>query len=203
MSRHTSARIALAAAAAILTLAGCSPAAPAASDQGPAPSAAMSPSTSTGAGDGGAMPHPLVSSTLDPADAPAQLQFTATTLDGATFDGTSLYGTPTIIWFWASWCPICQGEAPGIVSAINELPDGVQVLGIPGYSDAAGMQKFVNDYGLGDVVQLVDSDGSLWANFSVAEQPAIALIAADGTVTTIPGASGKGGFLAAAETIAP
>jgi len=41
------------------------------------------------------------------------LRFDATTLTGDAFDGTSLAGTDAILWFWASWCPTCQAEAPG------------------------------------------------------------------------------------------
>jgi thiol-disulfide isomerase/thioredoxin len=152
---------------------------------------------------------PDPTSTPDPTPAPGpvvvpdHLDFTAMTLDGRSFEGASLLGQPTIIWFWAPWCPNCKAEAPAILDALDELPDGVQAIGIPGQSDVAAMQKFVDDYGLGAMPQIVDADGTLWANFLVAYQPATVLIAADGTFTTIPGSGSKDDFLAQAATIAP
>jgi thiol-disulfide isomerase/thioredoxin len=130
-----------------------------------------------------------------------KLQFTAATLTGDAFDGTSLAGTDAILWFWASWCPTCQAEAPGIAQAAAQLPEGVTMYGVPGLSDQAGMEKFVGDYGLGDIVQIVDADGSLWSNFGVPSQPAFALINDNGEVTTIQGSLGLQGILDAANSL--
>ncbi len=203
------ARLAILAGAAVLAACAAPPAAPVADDAMTAsatPTPAMTDDAMTDdAMAGDATASPAMSDApagLDPADAPAQLQFTATTLDGKAFDGTSLYGHPTVVYFWASWCPICQGEASGIAAALKELPDGVQAIGIPGRSDTASMQQFVGTYGLSGMTQVVDDTGSLWANFNVAYQPALVTIAADGTVTTLS-SDGKAGFLEAARSIAP
>lgn len=130
-----------------------------------------------------------------------KLKFTATTVSGSAFDGTSLAGTDSILWFWASWCPTCQAEAPGVAEAAAQLPEGVKMYGVPGKSDQAGMEEFVNAYGLGDVVQIVDADGSLWANFGVPSQPAYALINDNGEITTIQGSLGLQGILDAANSL--
>ena len=140
---------------------------------------------------------------IRPADAPAVLQFSATTLDGQAFEGTSLYGRPTIIWFWAPWCPVCKAEAPAILDALDELPDGVQAIGIPGQSDVASMQAFVDDYGLGAMTQVVDADGSLWANFSCRTSPRRSSSPPTARSRAIPGSGSKADFLAAAASIAP
>jgi thiol-disulfide isomerase/thioredoxin len=172
-----------------------------------APAHRARPATSSAADASGTLeptsPAPGPSATPDRAAVPDSLTFAAMTLDGGAFDGASLYGRPTIIWFWAPWCPVCKTEAPAILDALDELPDGVQAIGIPGQSDAASMQAFVDQYGLGAMPQVVDADGSLWANFSVSYHPATVLVAADGTITTIPGSGSKADFLAAAASIAP
>jgi len=129
------------------------------------------------------------------------LKFNATTLTGDAFDGTSLAGTDAILWFWASWCPTCQAEAPGVAQAAAQLPEGVTMYGVPGNSDQAGMEKFVDDYGLGDIVQIVDADGSLWSTFGVPSQPAFALINDNGEITTIQGSLGLNGILDAANSL--
>jgi thiol-disulfide isomerase/thioredoxin len=129
-----------------------------------------------------------------------KLRFTAATVSGASFDGTSLAGTDAILWFWASWCPTCQAEAPDVAAAA-QLPEGVTMYGVPGKSDQAGMEQFVNAYGLGDVEHIVDGDGSLWSTFGVPYQPAFALINDTGEITVIQGSLGRDGILDAANSL--
>ena len=48
---------------------------------------------------------------------PAAPALTATRMDGTgEFDLAQLASaqTPTLLWFWAPWCSICNAEAPGI-----------------------------------------------------------------------------------------
>ena len=131
-----------------------------------------------------------------------KLKFTVSTLAGEAFDGTSLAGRDSILWFWASWCPTCQAEAPGVAEAAAGLPDGVTLYGVPGKSDQGGMDEFVDAYGLEDLTQIVDPDGGLWSAFGVASQPAFVLINDDGTITTIQGGLGNQGILDAAAELA-
>ncbi len=130
-----------------------------------------------------------------------KLRFTASTVSGEPFDGVSLAGTDAILWFWASWCPTCQAEAPGVAEAAAQLPDGVRLYGVPGNSDQAGMENFIDAYGLGDVPHVVDPDGSLWSTFGVPYQPAFALINDNGEITVIQGSLGIDGILDAANSL--
>lgn len=166
----------------LLSLAACSP----------APSSSASPES----------PSTESPETPQAEATPAEFQFDAITLDGQPFDGTSIYGTPTILWFWAEWCPNCRAEAPFIADALDELPAGVQVIGVPGHSSQEGMEAFVAAQDLEGIVHLVDADGGLWSLFGVASQPAIAVISADGTIRVVSGSVGKTGFLELAESIA-
>jgi len=181
---------------AALALAGCATTTPATSSE-PTESmmqdepASMAPTHGAMEGD----------AAMDDAAVNETLKFNATTLTGDAFDGTSLAGTDAILWFWASWCPTCQAEAPGVAEAVAQLPEGVTMYGVPGNSDQAGMGKFVDDYGLGDIVQIVDADGSLWSAFGVPSQPAYALINDNGEITTIQGSLGLNGILDAANSL--
>ncbi|WP_430867965.1 redoxin domain-containing protein [Demequina aurantiaca] len=189
-------------AAATLTLAACSPASDDAAES-VAPSASMSQE----AMESTEPSHSAMAEDSMDADAPAadvaeQLQFTTTLLaDGAEFDGASLAGVDTILWFWAPWCPTCQAEAPGVAEAAASLPEGVQMLGVPGLSDEDAMKEFTAEYGIEDMDQLVDADGLLWRNFEVYGQPAFALINDDGTITIVPGAMSTEGILEAADNL--
>ncbi|WP_062077214.1 redoxin family protein [Demequina globuliformis] len=136
------------------------------------------------------------------ADVPEELQFTTVTLDGEDFDGASLAGTDAILWAWASWCPTCQAEAPKVAAANEQLPEGVALYGLPGQADVASSQGFVDTYGVDGFDHIFDEDGSLWAGFGVAYQPAFVLINDDGSIETIGGSLDTDGIIAAAEELA-
>lgn len=112
-----------------------------------------------------------------------RLQFTATTLSGAPFDGAVLEGKPAVLWFWTPWCPFCNQEAPTVSKVAAANPD-VTFVGIAARSDVAAMQAFAARYNLG-FTNLNDADGSLWARFGVPWQPAYLFVTADGTSTFV------------------
>lgn len=177
--------------AGVLALAACAPTTPQTSTGADAVTpAAMASETPDASASGGT---PIVAK---------QLNFTATDVaTGAIVDGTSLAGKDTILWFWASWCPTCQSEAPAVAEAAAKLPAGVTLIGIPGRSDVASSQGFIDTYKLGSFQHWYDNDGSIWSAFGVPTQPAFALINDDGTVETIPGALGTFGILDAAQKL--
>ncbi|EUA05562.1 soluble secreted antigen MPT53 [Mycobacterium kansasii 824] len=112
-----------------------------------------------------------------------RLNFTATTLSGAPFNGASLQGKPAVLWFWTPWCPFCNAEAPGVshVAAVNP---NVTFVGIAAHSDVGAMQGFVTKYGL-NFTNLNDADGSIWARYNVPWQPAWVFYRADGSSTFV------------------
>ena len=113
---------------------------------------------------------------------PGPFDFTAQTLDGRTIEGESLKGKDVVLWFWAPWCPTCLVEGKNQVApALDELPDGVEFIGIAGRSDdLAAMDEFVEWTSTGGVEHIVDSDGSIWEGFGVLLQPAFYFVNQDG-----------------------
>lgn len=109
----------------------------------------------------------------------ADLDFTGTTLSGATFSGASLQGKPAVLWFWTPWCPFCNQEAPS-VAAVSAANPAVTFVGVATRADAAALQGFVAKYGL-NFTNLNDADGSIWARFNVPWQPAYVFLRPDGT----------------------
>lgn len=116
---------------------------------------------------------------------PEQLRFTAKTLDGKDFSGQSLAGKPVVVWFWAPWCPRCQGEAEDIAAAAKETAGSVSFLGVAALDEVPAMRQFVERYQLGSFPHLADKDAEVWHRFGVVEQPAHAFIKADGTVEMV------------------
>jgi thiol-disulfide isomerase/thioredoxin len=112
-----------------------------------------------------------------------RLQFTGTTLSGAPFNGATLQGKPSVLWFWTPWCPFCNSEAPGL-SRVAAANPAVIFVGIAAHSDVGAVQNFVSKYNL-NFTNLNDADGSIWARYNVPWQPAWVFYRADGTSTFV------------------
>ncbi|NRQ35804.1 redoxin domain-containing protein [Nonomuraea sp. NN258] len=141
----------------------------------PAPSASASASTSA--------PAPAGTSV---ANVPESLRFTATTLNGEPFQGTSLAGRPVVFWFWAPWCPKCRSEAPAVKAAAAANRD-VTFVGVAGLDTEAAMKEFVQRTGTGDIVQLSDRKGAVWTKLGVSEQSTFVFMKPDGSPQKVSG----------------
>ncbi|TXI41384.1 MAG: protein disulfide oxidoreductase [Mycobacterium sp.] len=109
----------------------------------------------------------------------ADLNFTGTTLSGATFNGTSFEGKPAVLWFWTPWCPFCNQEAPN-VAAVSAANPAVTFVGVATRADLSSLQGFVSKYNL-NFTNINDADGSIWARFNVPWQPAYVFLRPDGS----------------------
>jgi thiol-disulfide isomerase/thioredoxin len=116
------------------------------------------------------------------AAVPKTLTFTGTTLDGAPFDGASLAGKPTLLWFWAPWCATCAGQAASVTDLKAKYGDRLGILGVAGLGDNAAMHEFVSDLDVGSVPNLDDEAGVLWRRFKIVEQSTFVLIDRQGAV---------------------
>jgi thiol-disulfide isomerase/thioredoxin len=75
--------------------------------------------------------------------------FAGTTLDGATFDVASTRGHVTVVNVWASWCPPCRAEAPGLEQAHQALQGkGVRFVGIDTRDEAPQARAYVKRFGI-------------------------------------------------------
>ena len=70
--------------------------------------------------------------TVTPADERgAPTTFRGRTLDGASFDVADHRGEIVVVNFWASWCPPCIVEAPGLQAVWTDYQSrGVQFVGV-------------------------------------------------------------------------
>ncbi len=114
----------------------------------------------------------------DPVAAPEILQFEASTLDGSPFDGASLVGKPTVLWFWAPWCTTCIGQIPQVEALAAQYPDDVNVVGVGGLDSESAIEEFAAD--LDGVTSLVDDEGAVWQRFEIVEQSSFLILDATG-----------------------
>lgn len=124
-------------------------------------------------------------------EAPDALKFRTTDLvTGETIDGTSLMYEDVVLWFWASWCPVCAAESGALVEAAKQFPEGVKMIGIAGYSDVSSSRGFIEEHGLDGFPNIYDEDGSIWRAFRITGQPTLVLVNQDGQLRRYPGGYG-------------
>ena len=170
-------------------LGACGAAEPAA--EPPPPIQTEARSTATSSADSPELGSVPPSSAAQPSEAPAavpeQLDFTAETVDGATFDGSSLAGKDALVYFWAPWCSTCRREAPGVVDTVGSYEE-LAFVTVGGRSgDPAAMADFVADVGFDNETNVADLSGDIWARFEVTLQPAYAFVDDSGTVEIVSG----------------
>ena len=124
--------------------------------------------------------------------APQPLQFEADLVGGGGIDlAASFDGKPTLLWFWAPWCGICNREAPSVEAAAQQYGDQVDFVGVAWSGSEDQFQGFVADHGL-TFPQISDDPGLVYERFGVAFQPAMVVIQPDGTLERLSGSLDSG-----------
>ncbi|MEY3480216.1 MAG: Thiol-disulfide oxidoreductase ResA [Verrucomicrobiota bacterium] len=72
---------------------------------------------------------------------PLELSFTA--VDGRKVDLADLRGKVVLVDFWATWCPPCVEEVPGVVDTYGKFKDqGFEIVGVSLDQDKGALEKF-------------------------------------------------------------
>ena len=99
-----------------------------------------------------AWPRPGVMLPLAQAKSPAQRppmpNFAFPTLDGKRWDLSQHRGRVVLLNFWATWCPPCRAETPGLVQIAQEYrARGLDVAGVAmDQGGTAGVRSFAASY---------------------------------------------------------
>lgn len=151
-----------------------------------------------------AAPEPETgTATEPPPSVPDELDFSAPTVGGGTFDGASLAGQPAVVWFWAPWCPVCQREAPVVADLAERFDGQVTFVGVAGLSgDLASMESFIADGGVDGIAHIDDRDGDVYTRFGVTQQYDIGFVSADGSVDVVTGPLDEDELVARVEELA-
>lgn len=176
----------------VLVLASCGQDAATTSDAASAESSATStPTPST--------PAPSTTDGGTATTTPPLLDFTSTTVTGDAFDGATLVGRPTVLWFWAPWCPTCRGQIPQVEALAADHGDDLNVIGVGSLDSAEAIAGFAG--GVTGLTHLEDVDGELWRRFQVTEQSSFVVLDADGTVSFEAGYGGSDDLDAEVESL--
>ena len=123
------------------------------------------------------------SSTGGTAPGPAAPALTVPRMDGTgDFELARLTAaeTPTLLWFWAPWCPICSSEAAEIQQLAERSRGELAIVAIGGRDNAANGQEFVDRHGMTAPTLLFDESMRVWENYRIPGQPGAVLLDRDG-----------------------
>lgn len=110
--------------------------------------------------------------------------WTQPTAAGTKLSLQSLRGRPVYLNFFATWCPPCNEEAPGINALQKQFASrGLQTVGVDELEDAAKAKQFVRKYGL--VYPAVVDDGTLQGQYNVNGLPVHVFIDRAGVIRKI------------------
>lgn len=123
-----------------------------------------------------------------PVTVPAALDFDAPTVDGGTFQGATLVGQDSVLYFWAPWCTVCRAEAPALPAVASDFEGQATFYGVAGLSpDIAAMQSFVSDTGTESLTHIADTGGEIYTGFGVSSQTTFAFVDDDGSIEIVRG----------------
>lgn len=104
------------------------------------------------------------------------------TIEGDRFDLSSLAGTPTVVNFFASWCPPCRAEMPDFQRVSQEVLGEVQFVAInTGETDPAAARELVAQTGV-TFTTLVGDDGTIFEAVGGIAMPTTAFVNDEGVV---------------------
>jgi thiol-disulfide isomerase/thioredoxin len=119
-----------------------------------------------------------------------QLTFSAKTVTGTAFNSKILRGTtPSVIWFWAPWCAICQNESANLVATAAKYKGRVNFVGVGALGNQPELLDFVEKTGTSAFPNIDDSSGAVWKRFGVVIQPTLIFIDRNGKISTKIGPS--------------
>ncbi len=123
-------------------------------------------------------------------DARQVYSFSTTTVTGEYVTLDDYRGKVVMLNFWATWCPPCRAEMPGIQTVYEQYRDqGFTVLAINDAERSDQVSAFVSDYGLTFPV-LLDYSAIIQEQFGITGYPTSLFIDAAGKVyATHPGAA--------------
>ena len=108
--------------------------------------------------------------------------FTVEMLDGSKVTLSALQGKPTLLIFWATWCPPCRLELSKLQEhIIDRYGDKINVLPISRGEERATVEDYISNMGYTFAIGL-DGDQSIYNNYATNYIPRCFVIDANGKV---------------------
>jgi thiol-disulfide isomerase/thioredoxin len=104
-------------------------------------------------------------------------------LDGSgdfALAGLARAETPTLLWFWAPWCEVCNHEAPAIERLAAGADGELEVVAIGGRDEIANGPAFVARHRIRTPLVVFDEPMAVWEEYAIPGQPAGVLLDREG-----------------------
>ncbi len=88
--------------------------------------------------------------------------------------------TPTLLWFWAPWCTVCNGEAPEIQRLATQTRGELSIVAIGGRDQLDNAPAFVDRHGMTAPTLLFDESMQVWEHYRIPGQPGAILLDREG-----------------------
>jgi thiol-disulfide isomerase/thioredoxin len=92
-----------------------------------------------------------------------------------------LRGTPTVVNFWATWCPPCLDEMPMIARVARDMRNDVQFIGVNVLDDRSAARSMLRDLRI-PYPNVFDETGAVRDSVAGIGQPVTVFYRADGSV---------------------
>lgn len=110
------------------------------------------------------------------------LDFTLETVDGKQVSLSDYRGQVVMINFWATWCPPCRAEIPGLEAAYREHGEhGFIILGVNVQDPAQVVAPFVDEMGMTYPV-LLDINGTVVKDYRAQGLPMSLFVDREGVI---------------------
>jgi thiol-disulfide isomerase/thioredoxin len=100
------------------------------------------------------------------------------TMDGQVFDLAELNGRPSVIYFWASWCPVCKTMQAMVQTVAKDHPLVSLALQSGGQVE---VRRYMNDEGF-NLKTLLDEDGAIGKRYGIRGVPSLFILGPDGNI---------------------
>jgi len=105
------------------------------------------------------------------------------TLDGTSFAMADLSGKPTILYFWATWCPQCKIQREVLNTLSHEWGDRVRIAALTVDDEVSSVQQYLRTYS--SLPQELRASSELLRIFNVEALPTLAVVDKGGRVQRI------------------
>ncbi len=105
------------------------------------------------------------------------------TLEGSRFAMANLSGKPTILYFWATWCPQCRIQRDVLNALAREWGDRVRIAALTVDDDVPSVQHYLKAHS--SLSYELRASGELLRLFGVEGLPTLVVIDGNGRVHTV------------------
>ena len=127
----------------------------------------------------------VTSGEASPEVGAAAPEFTLTSISGKTVSLEEQRGKVVLINFWATWCPPCRQEMPGLMAAYEEYQGDLEVMAVDHNETADLVQEFVDFLGIELFDPLLDPTGQIADLYHVNSFPTSFFVDEEGVIRYI------------------